>query len=104
MSTWTVVLVASVLAYALKLAGHLVPAHLLEHPAAVRVTAALPVALLAGLVATQTFGGEGGTLVVDARLVAVLVAVVALALRAPFIVVVALAALVAAGLRAAGWG
>ncbi len=104
MTTWTALLLACLLAYLLKLGGHLVPAHWLEGPTAARVTAALPVALLAALVATQTLGGPGGTLVVDARVVAVLVAVLALALRAPFVVVVALAALVAGGLRAAGLG
>jgi hypothetical protein len=40
--------------------------------------------------------------VVDARAAAVGVALIALALRAPFIVVVVLAAVVAAGLRALG--
>jgi hypothetical protein len=60
--------------------------------------------MLAALVATQTFGGPNGTLVVDARLVAVGVAVVALILRAPFLVVVLLGAVTAAGLRALGSG
>ena len=101
--TWVALLVATVVAYALKLAGYLVPESLLAHPRARRVTAAVPVAMLAALVATQTFGGPGPSLVVDARLAAVGVAVVALLLRAPFIVVVALGALTAALLRAAGW-
>jgi hypothetical protein len=61
------------------------------------------VALLASLVVVQTLGGPAGTLVIDARVAAVVVAVVALLLRAPFILVVALGAVVAAGLRALGW-
>jgi hypothetical protein len=60
--------------------------------------------MLAALVATQTLGGPDGTLVVDARVAAVGVAVVALLLRAPFIVVVVLGAVTAAALRALGWG
>ena len=63
----------------------------------------LPVALLAALVAVQTFTTTGGTFVVDARAGALAVALVALALRAPFLLVVVLAAATAAGLRALGW-
>ncbi len=48
--------------------------------------------------------GDGRELSLDARLPAVAVAAVALALRAPFVVVVLLAAVTAAGLRALGWG
>ena len=58
-------------------------------------------ALLAALVAVQTFGA-GQAIVVDARLPAVLVAAGLLLLRAPFLVVVAGAAVVAALLRL--WG
>jgi Branched-chain amino acid transport protein (AzlD) len=102
-STWTWVLVACAAAFLLKLAGYLVPDHLLDHPALVRVSALLPVALLAALVAVQSVGGPGGTLVLDARLAGVAVAVVALLLRAPFLVVITLAAATAAGVRALGW-
>jgi hypothetical protein len=55
----------------------------------------LPVALLAALVATQTFG-EG----VDARAAGLAAAVLALLARAPFLVVVGVAAGTAALLRA----
>lgn len=102
MTTWVAVLGASLVAYLLKLAGHLVPARWLEHPTATRVTALLPVALLAALVVVQTVA-SGDRLVVDARLLGLGVAAVALVLRAPFIVVVVLAAVTAALARAAGW-
>ena len=62
----------------------------------------LTVALLAALVATQTIG-HGVGVTVDARLPALAVAALLLALRAPFIVVVVAAALVAALLRLLGW-
>ena len=104
MSLWTALLLAAGIAFALKLAGHLVPTHLLDGPRVRRVTAALPVALLAALVATQAFTVTGGAFVLDARAAAVGVAVVALALRAPFIVVVVLGAATAALLRTMGWG
>ena len=104
MTLWVAVIVAALIAFALKLAGFLVPESVLSHPRARRVTAAIPVAMLAALVATQTLGGPDGTLVVDARVAAVGVAVVALLLRAPFIVVVVLGAVTAAALRALSWG
>ena len=93
-TVWVVVLAASALCFALKLAGHLVPEHWLADERVARTAA---------LVTVQTVG-DGQALVVDARLPALAVAAVALALRAPFIVVVVLAAVTAAGLRALGWG
>jgi hypothetical protein len=96
------VLVASALALALKYLGHVIPTRWLEGQRVSRVTSALPIALLAALVAIQTLTSSNGALVVDARAAAVGVALIALALRAPFIVVVVLAAVVAAGLRALG--
>jgi hypothetical protein len=101
-STWTAVLLACALAFALKLLGYVVPTRWLDGDRTTRVTSALPVALLAALVAVQTFAGSNGTLVLDSRAAAVAVALVALALRAPFVVVVLLGALVAAGLRMLG--
>lgn len=103
MTGWMWVLIACVAAYVLKLLGYLVPERVLDHPAVVRVSALLPVALLAGLVAVQTLGGPDGTLVLDARLAGLAVAAVALLLRAPFLVVIVLAAAAAALLRALGW-
>ncbi|HKX66736.1 MAG TPA: AzlD domain-containing protein [Intrasporangium sp.] len=103
MSMWVALLIATAIAFGLKLLGYLVPADLLAEPHVKRVTAALPVALLAALVAIQTLTGSGGVWTLDARVAAVGVAIVALVLRAPFIVVVALGALTAALLRLAGW-
>jgi hypothetical protein len=59
------------------------------------------VALLAALVAVQTLG-SGQALVIDARLAGVAAAAVTLVLRAPFLGVVIVAGVVAAGLRHAG--
>jgi branched-subunit amino acid transport protein len=102
MSLWGAVLVASALAYALKYLGHVVPTRWLAGDRTSRITSALPISLLAALVAVQTLVGPGGSIVIDARAVAVGVAIVALILRAPFLVVVLLAAALAAGLRLAG--
>ncbi len=96
--TWLAILVAAAGCYLLKLGGLSVPAAVLEHPVVERVADLLPVALLAALIAVQVFA-DGQALVVDARLVGLGVAVVALVLRAPFIVVVLAAALAAALVR-----
>ncbi|GAA4404040.1 hypothetical protein GCM10023168_16170 [Fodinibacter luteus] len=104
MSLWVAVVVASLLSFAIKLAGYLVPESLLAGERTSRVTTLLPVALLAALVVVQAVTGDAGALVVDARLVAVGVAVVLLLLRTNFLLVVLAAGAVAAGLRALGWG
>ena len=96
--TWAAVLATAAGCYLLKLAGTLVPEQWLERPRVAQVLALLPVAMLAALAAVQTFE-QDQKLVVDARAAGVAVAVVALLLRAPFIVVVAAAALTAALLR-----
>lgn len=98
---WVAVVVAALGCYALKWVGLSVPESVLDRPAVRATAAALPVALLAALTAVQTFS-DGQHLVVDARLAGVAAGVVALVLRAPFLVVVGVAALTAAGLRALG--
>ncbi|HEY9350931.1 MAG TPA: AzlD domain-containing protein [Acidothermales bacterium] len=99
--TWAAILVTAAGCYALKLAGLSIPERVLATPIVQRIAAFLPVALLAALVAVQTFA-TGSEVQVDARLAGVAAAVVALLLRAPFLVVVAVAAVVAAALRALG--
>jgi hypothetical protein len=86
----------------LKLAGYLVPASVMERPTPARVATLLTVALLSALVVTQTIERDH-QIVLDARLPALGVAAILLAVRAPFIVVVISAAIVAALLRLAGW-
>lgn len=96
--TWAAVLATSVGCYLLKLAGLSVPQRTLDSPRVRGVAALMPVALLAALAAVQTFA-SGTTLVLDARAAGLAFAVVALLLRAPFLLVVVGAAVVAAGLR-----
>jgi branched-subunit amino acid transport protein len=92
---WLVILGTAAGCYLVKLAGLSVPARVLEHPVVERVADLLPVAMLAALIGVQVLA-EGPALVADARLLGLGAAVVALLLRAPFIVVVAVAAAVAA--------
>lgn len=95
---WAAVLAAGIGTYLLKLAGMSLPSAVLDHPVAKRTADLIPVALLAALVAVQVFS-TGSTLTVDARAAGLGFAVLALLLRAPFLVVVFGAALVAALIR-----
>ena len=95
---WAAVLAGAGGCYLLKLAGLSVPARVLGDPRVRRAAEMLPVALLAALVAVQTFG-SGRLLVIDARAAGIAVAVLAVLARAPFLVVVAAAVAVTALVR-----
>ncbi|WP_428951892.1 AzlD domain-containing protein [Streptomyces sp. cg35] len=99
MNIWIAIGVTAVGCYAVKLIGLLVPAGALERPTVKRLAALLPVALLAALTAQQVFA-DGRTLVLDAKAAGLAAAAVALVLRAPFLVVVGVAVVVTAGVRA----
>ncbi|WP_338701216.1 AzlD domain-containing protein [Streptomyces sp. Q6] len=99
MNIWIAIGVTAVGCYAVKLIGLLVPAGALERPVVRRLAALLPVALLAALTAQQAFA-DGRTLVLDAKAAGLAAAALALVLRAPFLVVVAVAVVVTAGVRA----
>ena len=96
---WTAIVVGSVGCYALKLAGLSVPRRVLELPRVGRIAELLPIALLSALIAIQTFG-DGRSVTIDARAVGLAVAVIAVARRAPFLLVIVLAAATTALLRA----
>jgi uncharacterized membrane protein len=102
MTMWFWIIVASVVAFFTKLLGYLVPRKWLENPRILRIASTLTVGLLAALTATNTFA-SGQHLVADARIGALVAAAIALLLRAPFLVVVIVGALAAAGLRLLGW-
>jgi uncharacterized membrane protein len=94
---WIVVIAAAVGTYLLKLAGLSVPPALLKRPLIGRCVELIPAALLAALVANALT--REGALTVDFRLAALVATGIALALRAPFIVVL----LVAGGVGALGY-
>jgi hypothetical protein len=89
---WPAILIAAAGCYALKVAGLAVPVNGWRVQ---RIAELLPVALLAALIATQTFG-QG----LDARAAGLAAAVLALLAKAPFLVVVTAAALTTALIRA----
>jgi Branched-chain amino acid transport protein (AzlD) len=100
-AAWLAVVAVGVATVALKGAGTLV---LAGRPLPARAAAVMPLlapCLLAALVVGQTVG-NGRAVVVDARLAGVAAAAVALALRAPLLVVLGSAAGVAALARAVG--
>ncbi|WP_405868848.1 MULTISPECIES: AzlD domain-containing protein [unclassified Streptomyces] len=101
MNTWIAIGATALGCYAVKLGGLLVPAGALEKPLVRRLAALLPVALLAALTAQQAFA-DGHVLVLDARAAGLAAAALALVLRAPFLLVVAAAVVVTAGVRAMG--
>lgn len=67
---------------------------------ATAVIALIAPAILAALVVTETFGGEGSELTLDERALGVAAAGGALALRAPLLLVLIVAMAVTAGARA----
>lgn len=98
---WPAVVIGSLGCYLLKVAGYVVPERVLDSPRLRRLTALLPIALLAALVGVQTFS-VGTAVQIDARLAGLAAAIIALVLRAPFLLVVLVAAVTAALLRATG--
>jgi hypothetical protein len=97
---WAAILITGFGCYALKLAGLSVPDRILDRPLVRRIADLIPVALLGALVAVQTFS-TGESLTVDARVFGVGAGFVALLLKAPFLVVVAVAAVTTALIRLA---
>ena len=100
-ATWATIAGLTVVAVAIK-AGCAVLAGRGElSPRRLAVIAAMPPALLGGLIAAETFAADG-QLRVDERIAGLAAAAAALALRAPMVVVVAAAASVTALARALG--
>lgn len=94
---WIAIIGTSLIAFSLKYSGHSVPERWLSHPKIQRVNALIPIALLSALVAVQSFS-EKSRLMIDQRLAGLCVAVIALMLKAPFPIVVLLAAISSAAI------
>lgn len=92
---WIGVLGTSAIAFALKYLGHSVPEKYLTNPRMLRINTLIPVVLLSALVGVQTIADKS-KLVVDQRLAGLVVALIALLLKAPYFVVVISAAVTSA--------
>lgn len=101
MSVWLGILVGSVAVYSWKLFGFLVPHTVLDNPKIAKIAGLLTVALLSALTGVQMIT-SGSQIIYDARIPALAVAAVLLRFKAPFIVMVAAAAAVAALIRVFG--
>jgi branched-subunit amino acid transport protein len=98
---WLTVALCGVATIGLKAVGPAVLGGRPLPPRAGRVVELMAPALLAALIATNTFG-SGSSLVIDERLAGVAAAAVGIALRAPVLLVVVIAAATTALLRAIG--
>ncbi len=98
---WVTIIAVAVANAAIKAAGPMLVGGRDLPPRVVAVIALLAPALLAALVVTETFG-EDRHLVLDERAIGVAVAGLMLALRAPVLIAVALAAVATALTRALG--
>lgn len=101
MTVWTVVIVAGAASVALKALGPVLLGGRELPPRVLAVVALLAPTLLGALVATQVFGGDR-ELVVDARAIGLLAAVLALLARLPVLAVVVAAAAATALARLVG--
>ena len=95
MSNWTVLIATSALCFSIKLGGHLVPERWLSGARFQRINALIPVTLLSALVVAEGFVIRT-RIVLDHRLAGLAAALIALVLRAPFPVVVLVAAVTSA--------
>lgn len=104
MTLWIALIATAAGCYLLKYAGLAAPRSVLDNPWVQRFAVAVPLALLAALIAVETLG-DGQSLSWDgARMAGLGAAVCALILRAPFLLVIVVAAATTAGTRALGWG
>ena len=92
---WVVLIATSILSFAIKLLGYLVPERWLANPRFQRINALVPISLLSALVVAQAFVVKTHV-VIDHRVAGIAAALAALLARAPFPVVVLSAAGVSA--------
>jgi branched-subunit amino acid transport protein len=97
-ATWVVVALVGVATIAFKAAGPVLVGRRALPPNVQSVVDLLAPVMLIALVVTQTFGGDE-EITVDARVIGVGAAVVAIRMRAPVIVTMAVAAAVTAAVR-----
>ena len=98
MSVWLGILLGAAAVYSWKIIGYWVPHTVLDNPKVAKMAGLLTVALLSALTGVQMLT-SGSNIVLDARIPALALAALLLRYKAPFIVMVAAAAALAAVLR-----
>jgi branched-subunit amino acid transport protein len=93
--SWIAVIGSSLICYALKYLGTVIPHSWLEKPRFTRVNNLIPIALLTALVAVNVFANKT-KLVADQRIIGLATAVLLLALKRSFLTVVLGSALTSA--------
>lgn len=96
-SLWIATIGSSLICYLLKFLGYSLPKSTLNNPKLQRINELIPIVLLSALVANQTLT-QSGKLTVDHRIAGVLVAAVALKMRAPFPIMMLAAAIASASI------
>jgi uncharacterized membrane protein len=95
---WIGILLGAVAVYSWKIFGYLVPHTVLDSPRISKIAGLLTVALLSALTGVQMLT-SGSSISFDARIPAIALAAILLRFKAPFIVMVAAAAALAALIR-----
>jgi branched chain amino acid efflux pump len=99
-AVWLTIAVLTVGTIAMKVVGPLTLGERPPSPRMLAITGLVAPALLAALVVYETFGAHGHGVALDARAAGLGAAIVAIALRAPMLAVILIAAAATAALRA----
>lgn len=92
---WIVIAVSSLAMLLMRLFGYLLPAEVISRPRILRITALIPVVLLAALVSVQTLTVDG-SITVDHRVAGLSAGAIALYFKRSFLTVMASAGFVGA--------
>ncbi len=92
---WIVILVSSAAMLLMRLFGYLLPPEVISRPRILRITALIPVVLLAALVSVQTLTVDGA-LTIDHRAAGLIAGAIALYFKRSFLTVMASAGFVGA--------
>lgn len=87
---WIAITVSSIAMIAMRIFGYFIPAHLMTRDRVLRITALIPIVLLAALVAVQTLTIDG-EITIDHRTAGVLAGAIALSFKRSFLTVMLVA-------------
>jgi branched-subunit amino acid transport protein len=87
---WLTISASVVVMLAMRIFGYTLPAHLVSKERVLRITALIPIVLLAALIAVQTMTSDG-RLVIDHRFAGLVAGAIALYLKRSFLTVMVIA-------------